>query len=181
MPPTIILDPTQIDTDVTVADARMIEAVNPHRHGMRMIDKIVYVDREQHIIAGYKDCHHDEFWVPGHMPGYPILPGVLMVEAAAQLASYHFIVYGGLYQGGYLGLGGIENARFRAPVRPGDRLILIGRSIKMDRRKMEFEVQGYAGSTMAFNLNVIGVPIPGQTQKKSVSHFAEACANGVGG
>jgi 3-hydroxyacyl-[acyl-carrier-protein] dehydratase len=181
MPPSIILDPTQIDTDVTVADARMIEAVNPHRHGMRMVDKIVYVDLEQHVLVGYKDCRNDEFWVPGHMPGYPIFPGVLMCEAAAQLASYYFIVYGGLYEGGYLGLGGIENARFRSPVRPGDRLMLIGRGIKIDRRKMEFEVQGYVRSTMAFNLNVIGVPIPGQKKEKPVKHFAEAFANGTGG
>jgi 3-hydroxyacyl-[acyl-carrier-protein] dehydratase len=179
MPPSVILDPMQIDTDVTVADVREIEKINPHRHGMRMIDKIVYVDKEQHIIAGYKDCRHDEFWVPGHMPGFPIFPGVLMCEAAAQLACYHYIVYGGLYEGGYLGLGGIENARFRAPVRPGDRLILIGRGIKIDRRRMEFEVQGYVGSTMAFNLLVIGVPISGK--KKVVKHYAEACANAAGG
>jgi len=175
MPPSIILDPTRINTDRIVADVKAIEAINPHRHGMRMVDAIVYVDEVEHIIAGYKDCRPDEFWAAGHMPGFPIFPGVLMVEAAAQLASYHYIVYGKLYEGGYLGLGGIEGARFRAPVRPGDRLMLVGKGIKIDRRRMEFEVQGYVGSTMAFNLNVIGLPIPGQ--KKPVAHFAEACAN----
>jgi 3-hydroxyacyl-[acyl-carrier-protein] dehydratase len=160
MPPSMILDPTQIDFENVVADAEAIEAINPHRHGMRMIDAIVLLDREQHLIAGYKDCRHDEFWVPGHMPGYPIFPGVLMIEAAAQMACYYFITHGILHSE-YLGLGGVEEARFRSPVRPGDRLSLIGKGLKVDRRKTVFDVQGYVGSTMAFNLQVIGMPISG--------------------
>src|ERR1700677_2483542 len=123
MPPISILDPTQIDMDHIVADTDAIEAINPHRHGMRMLDAIVLIDRDQHLIVGYKDCRHDEFWVPGHMPGYPIFPGVLMCEAAAQMACYYFVTHGILHDD-YLGLGGIEEARFRSPVVPGDRLVL---------------------------------------------------------
>ncbi len=172
MPPITILDPSRIDTDVLVADADAIEAVNPHRYGMRMIDAIVHLDRKQHLIAAYKDCRDDEFWVAGHMPGFPILPGVLMCEAAAQMVSYYTITYGVLFDG-YLGLGGIENARFRSPVHPGDRLLLIGKGLKVDRRKMEFDVQGYVGSTMVCNLCVIGVPIPGAV--KTAERYEEMC------
>lgn len=161
MPPITLLDPAQFDLSHVVADAKAIEAVNPHRHGMRMIDAIVHIDRIQHFIVAYKDIRDDEFWCAGHMPGYPIFPGVLQTEAAAQMASYYTITHGVLFDG-YLGLGGVENARFRAPVRPGDRLVIVGRGLKIDRRRMEFEVQGYVGTTMAFNMNVIGVPIPGR-------------------
>jgi 3-hydroxyacyl-[acyl-carrier-protein] dehydratase len=176
MPPTTIIDPTQIDLSHVVADAVAIEAINPHRHGMRMLDAIVLIDREQHLIVGYKDCRHDEFWVRGHMPGYPIFPGVLQCEAAAQMAGYYFTTHG-FRLDNYLGLGGIDEARFRAPVRPGDRLVLVGKGLKVDRRKTVFDVQGYVGSTMAFNLQVTGMPIPGPA--KAASPHVQLCANGA--
>jgi 3-hydroxyacyl-[acyl-carrier-protein] dehydratase len=177
MPPVTFIDPTQIDYGNLIADAEAIEAINPHRHGMRMIDGIVYLDTAVQLIAGYKDCRDDEFWVHGHMPGYPIFPGVLMIEAAAQLACYYTKAYS-IFRDTLLGLGGVEDARFRGPVRPGDRLLIIGKGIKIDRRKTEFAVQGYVGSTMVFNLTVFGIPIPGQEQ---LLHRMVACASGVGG
>jgi 3-hydroxyacyl-[acyl-carrier-protein] dehydratase len=125
-----------------------------------MLDGIVFIDRSEHLIVGYKDCRHDEFWVPGHMPGFPILPGVLMCEGAAQLASYYTKTHGILGEDDLLGLGAIDEARFRAPLFPGDRLILVGKGIRVDRRRTEFEVQGYVGAKRAFNLVVVGVPIP---------------------
>ena len=56
---------------------------------MEQLTAIVHVDPEKHLVAGYKDVGNDEFWVRGHMPGYPLMPGVLMCEAAAQLCSYY--------------------------------------------------------------------------------------------
>lgn len=175
MPPVTIIDPASIDYSNVVADVEAIEAINPHRHGMRMIDGIVLLDSEEQLIAGYRDCRHDEFWVRGHMPGYPLFPGVLMIEAAAQLACYYTKVHR-IFGDSLLGLGGVEEARFRGPVRPGDRLLMIGKGVRIDRRKTEFAVQGYVGSTMVFNLVVFGIPIPGQ---EHISSRLEVCANGV--
>jgi 3-hydroxyacyl-[acyl-carrier-protein] dehydratase len=172
MPPTTILDPTEIDFTTIAADVEAIEAVNPHRHGMRMIDAVVLIDRKQHLIVGYRDCRDDEFWVQGHMPGYPLFPGVLMVEAAAQLTCYYTKTNNGTQNAELLGLAGIENARFRGPVRPGDRLVLVGKGKRVDRRRSEFTVQGYVGSTMVFNLDVMGIPIPG---REMINCDGEAC------
>jgi len=177
MPPTQIIDPTQIDFDQIVCDVDAIEAINPHRYGMRMLDAIVHIDRTQHIIVGYRDIRDDEFWVPGHMPGHPLLPGVLMCEAAAQIGCFYTKTHGAMFND-LMGLGGIENARFRAPVVPGDRLVLVARGRKIHRRKSEFEVHGYVGSTMVFNADVIGLPIPGQDK---VLQHQDVCLNGVGG
>ena len=92
------------------------------------------------------------------MPGYPLLPGVLMCEAAAQLCSYYTKLQG-LGDGDFIGFGGMENVRFRAPVRPGDRLVLIAKVIKFNRRQTIFNVQGFVGTTMVFHADIIGVPI----------------------
>src|SRR5262249_8150177 len=100
----------------------------------------------------------DEFWVRGHMPGYPLMPGVLMCEAAAQLCSY-YITSRNLIQGDFMGFGGFENVRFRYPVRPGDRLLLIAKVTRMNRRQPIFSVQGFVGATMVFHGDILGMPL----------------------
>ena len=113
MPPVLHLDPGSVDLNKVVADQAAIHAVNPQRFEMDQLTAIVHVDPSQHVVVGYKDVGADEFWVRGHMPGYPLLPGVLMCEAAAQLCSY-YICTNGLMQGDFIGFGGLENVRFRA-------------------------------------------------------------------
>ncbi len=159
MPPGSHLDPSQLDLDHVVADAEAIRKVNPQRYEMEQLTAIVHVDTDQHVIAGYKDVRPDEFWTRGHMPDYPLLPGVLMCEAAAQLCSFYIVRYSKVLEGDFIGFGGLENVRFRSPVHPGDRLILIGKADKLHRRKTVFNVQGFVGTTMVFHADVIGVPL----------------------
>lgn len=158
MPPVMHLDPATLDLSRILADPEAIRKINPQRFDMEQLTAIVYLDPKLHIIAGYKDVRTDEFWVRGHMPGYPLMPGVLMCEAAAQLCSY-YVVTQGMMQGEFLGFGGLENVRFRTPVRPGDRLVLIGKGIKMNRRQTVFNVQAFVGSTIVFHADVYGVPM----------------------
>ena len=158
MPPPVLLDPAQIDLERVVADQEAIRKLNPQRYEMEQLTAIVYVDLERHLIVGYKDVRPDEFWVRGHMPDYPLLPGALMCESAAQLCSYFTAAYG-LSPGDFVGFGGLENVRFRSPVRVGDRLLLVGHAAKMHRRQTLFNVQGFVGSTMVFQADVLGVPL----------------------
>jgi 3-hydroxyacyl-[acyl-carrier-protein] dehydratase len=159
MPPELHFDPTRLDLTHVVADQEAIRAVLPQRFEMLHLNAVVHVDTEQELVAGYKDVRPDEFWVRGHMPGAPLLPGVLMCEAAAQLASFYIVKYSGLIREGFIGFGGLENVRFRATVRPGDRLVMVAKALKLHRRQSVFNVQGFVGSTMAFHADVIGVPM----------------------
>ena len=59
----------------------------------------------------------------------------------------------------FIGFLGLENVRFRSVVKPGDKLVLVGKSIKINRRQTIFSVQGFVGSTMAFHCEVIGGPL----------------------
>jgi 3-hydroxyacyl-[acyl-carrier-protein] dehydratase len=158
MPPEFHYDPAQLDFGRVVADLDAIRRVNPQRFDMEQLTAIIHLDVAQQLIIGYKDVRADEFWVRGHMPDYPLMPGVLMCEAAAQLCSY-YVVTQGLLQGDFVGFGGLEEVRFRGLVRPGDRLVLVGKGIRVHRRQTRFNVQGFVGATMVFEADVIGVPM----------------------
>jgi 3-hydroxyacyl-[acyl-carrier-protein] dehydratase len=158
MPPEFHADPLTLDLTRIIADRDAIRAVNPQRFEMEQLTAIVLLEPERYLIAGYRDVRDDEFWVRGHMPGYPIMPGVLICEAAAQLCCY-YIVTQGLMQGDYIGFGGLEEVRFRGTVRPGDRLVLIGKGIRFNRRQAVFNVQGFLGRTIVFHGDIRGVPL----------------------
>jgi 3-hydroxyacyl-[acyl-carrier-protein] dehydratase len=158
MPPALHFDPSGLDFNRVVADREAIRKVNPQRFEMEQLHAIVYVDREQHLIVGYKDVTADEFWVRGHMPGYPLMPGVLMCEAAGQLCSYYFATHG-ILNVDFIGFGGVENMRFRGMVRPGDRIVLVGKGIRVHPRQTVFNVQGLVGQTLVFHGDIIGMPM----------------------
>ncbi|MCS7022236.1 MAG: beta-hydroxyacyl-ACP dehydratase [Gemmataceae bacterium] len=148
-----------LNFDQPIADIKAIRAVNPHRYEFEMLTAIVYVDRQQHRIVGYKDVRADEFWVRGHMPGYPLFPGVLMCEAAAQLAAYYYTSQKIGDPGMLVALGAIDEARFVRPVRPGERLVLVGTGLKVHRRLTRFHVLGLVGQERVFETQVSGMPI----------------------
>jgi 3-hydroxyacyl-[acyl-carrier-protein] dehydratase len=158
MPPELHLDLGQIDCQRLLVDQEGIRTANPQRFEMEQLNAICYIDTANHIVVGYKDVRPDEFWVRGHMPGHPLLPGVLMCEAAAQLCGYYTFKHG-LLEGDFIGFAGMENVRFRSPVRVGDRLLLVGKAIKLHRRQTIFNVQGFVGATMVFHADILGVPM----------------------
>ncbi|MEI7687074.1 MAG: 3-hydroxyacyl-ACP dehydratase FabZ family protein [Planctomycetota bacterium] len=158
MPPELHFDLAKIDLTNIVVDKEGIHKVLPQRFEMEQLDAIVHLDLKGELIVGYKDVRHDEFWVRGHMPGYPLMPGVMLCEAAAQLSSF-FVVANKLAGGDFIGFAGLENVRFRGTVHPGDRLILVGKAVKLHRRQTIFNVQGFVKEAMVFHGDVIGVPM----------------------
>ena len=158
MPPPAIIKPSELDLNHVVADAAAIRAVNLQRFEMEALTAIVLSDPVRKLIVGYKDVGPDEFWVRGHMPGIPLMPGVMMCEAAAQLCSYYLMTHK-VFDADFVGLGGLDKVQFRQPVRPGDRLVIVA---KMTRERTFFaqsDVQGFVGDAMVFNAIVQGVPL----------------------
>lgn len=156
----LILDPATLDLDNIVADQETIRSYNPQRFEMEQLTAIVFEDVENHICAGYKDITHDEFWVRGHMPNMPLMPGVVMLEAAAQMCSY-FSQKHDLLGAAMVGFGGLEEVRFRDPVIPGDRLVLVCGMTKLRRgRIVVTRFQGFVRNSIAVEGILKGIPIP---------------------
>lgn len=159
MPPPALYDLSAIDFSRPVFDIEAIRRVNPQRNQMEQLTAIVFVDTEHHGLVGYKDITEDEFWVTGHMPGFPLMPGVIMCEAAAQLASFYAQKYR-LLGGDFIGFGGMDEIRFRGPIFPNCRLILLARLTGLRaNRRATFEFQGVVDERVVFTGSMIGVPI----------------------
>jgi 3-hydroxyacyl-[acyl-carrier-protein] dehydratase len=166
MPPVALVDPATIDTSCVLVDREGIRQGNSQRFEMEQLSAIVRIDPEAHLIIGYKDIATDEFWIRGHMPDYPLMPGVLVCEAAAQLSSYycHHIK---LNEVDFIGFGGLEDVRFRGQVRPGDRLVLVSKAIRIHRRQTIFETQAFVDNNMVYHGRIIGVPLTSSRETRS--------------
>ena len=153
-----IIDFSQLDLDRVVADIEVIRSYNPQRFEMEQLTAIVHDDLEGKICVGYKDVKHGEFWTRGHMPDMPLLPGVLMCEAAAQLASY-FTQRHDLLGTKMVGFGGLEEVRFRDPVLPGDRLVIACQMLRVRRGRMIVcRFQGVVRNAIVVTGIIKGVP-----------------------
>lgn len=157
MPPTQLFDISNIDLSQIVIDKEAIMAVNPQRFEMQHLDGVIWYDKEKFLILGYKDLTENEFWIKGHIPGRPLMPAVIMIEAAAQLSSV-FVKH--VYElPGFIGFASIDEAKFRKPVSPGCRLYLLGHITKFKRRKYTCVVQGFVDETMVFDTIISGLNV----------------------
>lgn len=156
----LILDFSEYDLDHVIADADEIRRYNPQRFEMEQLTAVVYEDAENIIAVGYNDLAHDAFWVRGHMPGMPLMPGVLICESAAQLSSYMVVKYD-LLGSRLIGFGGLSEVRFRGIVRPGDRLVIVTRMTKVRRGAIIVsKFQTFVEQNLVCEGIVKGIPLP---------------------
>ena len=161
-----LIDLSQIDFTKVIATIEDIRKVNPQRFEMEQLTAIVHVDKSIWSCVGYKDVTDQEFWVRGHMPGLPLMPGVVMLEAIAQLCSYVTQAHD-LLGAEMVGFGGLEEVRFRDPVLPGDRLILMCRLDKVRRGRMIVcRFQGVVKDRVVIEGVLKGIPIPIEALQK---------------
>lgn len=155
-----LVDLSVFDLDHVVADIEEIRRYNPQRFEMEQLTAIVYDDPTQGICVGYKDLTPNEFWVRGHMPGMPLMPGVVMCEAAAQLCSYT-TQKNDLLGAEMVGFGGLEEVRFRDVVTPGDRFVIMAKMTKCRRGAMIVSrFQGLVGKEIVVEGQIKGIPLP---------------------
>lgn len=154
----LILDFSEYDVHHVIADIEEIRRFNPQRFEMEQLTAICFEDSDRGVCVGYKDLSQNDFWTRGHMPGMPLMPGVIMCEAAAQLSSYYARRFN--LMGGIVGFGGLEEVRFRGVVRPGDRFVIVVRLLKLRRSIMTCEFQCFVQQNLVCEGILKGVALP---------------------
>ena len=157
MPPSLLIDLASVDLSNIEFNRNAIAEVNPQSYEMAQLDGILWHDLPKMLCLGYKDVTDREFWVRGHIPGRPIMPGVIMVEAAAQLCSFFMKRIYGLT--GFIGFSGIDRTKFRDTVVPGERLYLLGHIHKVRSRQFSAKVQGVVNNKIVFDTVISGMRV----------------------
>ena len=154
----LLVSPELYDLEKPIARLEEIEKYNPQRFEMEQLTAIVYENAEDFTCVGYKDMTDGEFWVRGHIPGNPILPGVIICEAAAQLASY---LSGKLelVEGAMMGFAGLDEVKFRGLIRPGDRLVIQAKMIKMRKFLITARFMALVGDDIVAEGIINGFPL----------------------
>ena len=157
MPPKQLVDLAQVDLNRVEDTIEGIRKYNRQRHEMEMLTGIVRFDLESRSVVAFKDASADDFWVRGHIPGRPLMPGVLICECAAQACSYYYGRSTGHDR--FLGFAGLDGVKFRGQIVPGDRLILVARLREMKSRISTFDCQGFVKGQIVFEGTINGVAL----------------------
>jgi len=150
-----------LSTDV-FAKAEVLELLS-QRAEFEMVDGVLHYEEDPGFIVGYKDVRADDWWSKGHIPGRPLFPGVMMIESAAQICTYHFMRSQKMDKETFVGFGGLDDVRFRAKVEPDCRLIIAGRLKRYRRNIFIYDAQGFVAAPgsderpVAFEATIRGV------------------------
>ena len=143
-------------------DIRDILKLIPHRWPFVMVDRITQYDEGGDTLKALKNVTFNEAHFPGHFPALPTMPGVLILEAMAQACGILAVLKSGLSaeSGQILYFAGVDNARFKRPVVPGDQLVIDVQLHKRKRDLWKFTARATVGAELACAAEMICVLRP---------------------
>jgi len=156
---TRLFDFSQLDLDHVQISAEEVGRINPQCGAMRQLDHVVWVREDNAELVGIKEVTEDEFWVPLHVPGRPLMPGVLMIEAVAQLCSIQFFIRSPLENHRFVGFTRCDETVFRGMVVPGDTLLLICQEVSFNPRRFVSRAQAFVGDRLVFESKLTGMTV----------------------
>ena len=158
MPPPVILDPSGLSFE-EAEPLSQVHAYNPQRHEFALLDRVIHFDPENMVAAGYHDVSEDGWWTRGHVPGRPLFPGVLMIEVAAQLASYVTHRLLPELDDRFVGFAGVDDVKFRGAVSPPARFVVVNQGLTVKPRRSICLSQGFVDGVMVFEAKITGMPV----------------------
>lgn len=155
MPPPLLFDLDAIDLNGVQFTQDQIYARLPHRFEFKLLGGIIYLDMNVGRVVSFYDCREDSWWTRGHVPERPLLPGILMLEMAAQTAAFAAQLYEA--DAGFMAFGGLDGCKFREAVFPGERMYILAEAVEHRRRKIVSRTQGIKSGRVVFEAQITGL------------------------
>jgi 3-hydroxyacyl-[acyl-carrier-protein] dehydratase len=140
--------------DSMLMDVNEIQKIIPHRYPFLLVDAIVELEPGKRIV-GIKNVTVNESFFAGHFPGAPVMPGVLIIEAMAQVGAVLVLKEVPNREKKLLYFAGIDQARFRYPVVPGDQLRLVVEILKLRPRYGKLKGEAFVGDRLVAEADVL--------------------------
>jgi len=154
----LIVDLEGLDLSRNVVPDEELRAAVPHADKFRLLDGICHYDPERRLAVGYKDWGEEPWWASGHIPGRPIMPGVLMIEGAAQVASFLIKKSNKWTDDRFIGLAGLNKVRMRGTVEPPARVYFVSGDVKLSGRRLaRMPGQVFCNGEMKMEMEMLGV------------------------
>jgi len=155
MASTPIVDIFSIDLDHVMISADEVGRLNPQCGPMRQLDHIIWHNDDGTQALAVKHVTKDEFWVPYHIPGRPLMPGVLMIEPAAQLSSILYKIRA--KDARFVGFTRCDDVIFRGQVVPGDTLYVMISTVSYTPRRQVTRAQARVNEKLVFEATITGM------------------------
>ncbi len=153
-----LVDFDNIDLTKDVVSEEELREVIPHRHEFQLIDGICHLDLELGAIVAYKDFDENAWWARGHIPGNPVMPGVLLIEGGAQVATYLLKRIVGWPEDRFIGLGGLNNSRFRGQVVPPARVYFLCLKGQVSGKRLaKYPAQAICNGKVVMETEIMGL------------------------
>jgi len=129
----------------------------PHAYEFRLVDGICHLDLEEGIVVGFKRWDENPWWARGHIPGRPLMPGVLMAEGAAQVSTILMKRYGRFAPERFIGLAGLDRVRFRGQVVPPATVYFVSKiGQHRGERLARYPAQTFCDGKLVMEMELLG-------------------------
>ncbi len=146
------------ETEPKTLDIKEIQQLLPHRYPFALVDRIIdYIPGKKAV--GIKNITFNEPQFQGHLPGHPIMPGVLIVEAMAQVGGIILTQMPEANTGSFFAFAGIDKVRFHRLVVPGDQLIITVELVKFRRKLAKMQGQATVDGEIATKGEMLFSPV----------------------
>ena len=123
-----------------------IEKLLPHRDPFLFVDRIERYDDEE--VVGYRKFTEKDFFFQGHFPGYPVVPGVILIETMAQCGGAGIRLTGKVDKDALFFLASVDKAKFRRQVRPGDEVKMVIKTLRVSPKTLKQSGQAFVGEQL---------------------------------
>ncbi len=156
MPPALLFDIESIDLTRAALTKPQIYDLLLHRHEFQLLERVCSYDLASPRIVACAEITADDWWVRAHVEGKPLLPGVLMLEMAAQTSAVLARLAG---NDAFMGFGGVDRCKFREMIVPSTSLYLLCIGVDHRPRRIVSDVQGVVEGRVVFEARITGLTI----------------------